>query len=88
VNSDQVFGLIMSAMFGVVLPVALVIGIPLGKAWARRLESGGSAQADPQALAELDHLRARMAELEERLDFTERVLAERRDQARLPGGDR
>jgi hypothetical protein len=35
---------------------------------------------------EADHTRARIAELEERLDFTERLLAQQRDASRLPAG--
>ena len=34
-------------------------------------------------LGELDHLNQRIAELEERVDFTERLLAQRHDEKRL-----
>jgi tetrahydromethanopterin S-methyltransferase subunit G len=37
-------------------------------------------------VADLDQLQHRVAELEERLDFAERLLAQRRDAERLPGG--
>ena len=66
----------------------------LGKAIARRIE--GKAGADPvqtdrieeleHRLAALEQERARVGELEERLDFAERLLAQRRDAERLPGG--
>lgn len=36
-----------------------------------------------ERLAELDQVQARLAEVEQRLDFTERLLAERRDAERL-----
>lgn len=59
---------------------------PIGKAYAERVRSKTHQMAppDPQVLAELDDLRAQVAELHERVDFTERLLAERRDQVQLP----
>jgi hypothetical protein len=65
---------------------AAFILYPIARAIARRLEGRGS---DPQLLQQVEELRDRMrdfdsvqhrvAELEERLDFTERLLAQRRD---------
>lgn len=63
---------------------------PIGKAIAKRI-TGDVATADQQPLlseemyAELDDLRARMAEMEERQDFAERLLAGGSDGARAPG---
>jgi hypothetical protein len=37
-------------------------------------------------LAELDDIRADLAELHERIDFTERLLAQREEQGKLPEG--
>jgi hypothetical protein len=64
---------------------------PLVRAWARRLEHG---VVSDDLMDELVHLRervaelegqgARVAELEERVDFTERLLTEARDTMRLP----
>jgi hypothetical protein len=49
---------------------------PLGQALAARI--GGSApdqvEIPPEMFAELDELRSRLAELEERVDFSERLL--------------
>jgi hypothetical protein len=87
VNADQHFALIMVVIFGVVMPVALAVGIPAGKAWARRLESGGPHAGEGETAAELHELRSRVAELEERLDFTERVLASHRESHQLGAGD-
>ena len=39
-------------------------------------------------LAQLDSVQARMFELEERLDFAERLLAQQREPVRLPEGQR
>jgi hypothetical protein len=43
------------------------------------------AVADPELLAEVDTLRTRLAEVEERLDFAERLLARSETQDQLPG---
>jgi hypothetical protein len=67
---------------------------PIAKAFARRLEGrygrqdGESAAelADLQTrVGEIDNLQTRMAELEERLEFAERLLATRREADQLPG---
>lgn len=61
------------------LATAAIMAGPVGKAVAQRL---GLRNAPPpqhelseQTLEELDQLRARVAELEERVDFSERLLA-------------
>ena len=74
-----------------IIAIAAVAGIalvlyPIAKALARRLEGRGVSQ---DLLQQVDELRERVrdleasqhrvAELEERLDFTERLLAQRRD---------
>lgn len=71
-----------------------VVLYPLARAIGRRLE--GKASIDPALsaeldrltgrLAEIDTLQHRVAELEERLDFTERLLAQQREPNRLGGG--
>ena len=67
---------------------------PLVRAYARRLEGSAPNAAMGEELkeinarlVELQQGQARMAELEERLDFAERLLAQgrERDPARLPG---
>jgi hypothetical protein len=59
---------------------------PIGKAYAERIRAKTHEMAppDPQLLAEIDDLRAQMSELHERVDFTERLLAERREPSQLP----
>jgi len=76
-----------------VIAVLCTVGMllwPLVRALARRLESGGrNAQLEGEldALRErLQHLeqsQARMGELEERVDFAERLLAQNREPDRL-----
>jgi hypothetical protein len=66
------------------IAVAVVLRGPVGKALAKRL--AGEADGQNEALLqELDEVRQRMGELEERLDFAERVLAQSEPAARLPG---
>lgn len=72
-----------------------IILYPLMKAIGRRLE-GRSAGADPALRAEVEQLRARLndvealqhrvMELEERVDFAERLLSQRREPQRLEKG--
>ena len=61
---------------------------PIGKAYAERIRAKTHelAPPDPQVLAELDDLRMQVAELHERVDFTERLLAERREAPPLSPG--
>jgi hypothetical protein len=61
------------------IAVAITSGIVLkgrlGEALAAQLNWDETSELDGEALAELDDLRARVAELEERQDFSERMLA-------------
>ena len=89
----------MSGPVFVIGLLALVTGFvlvfyPLMRAFARRIE--GRNQLDPAIhdeldqlrarVGEVDHLQQRVAELEERVDFTERMLAQRAAPERLPEG--
>jgi hypothetical protein len=56
---------------------------PLGEAIADRLR--GTAPPDPGVLDEIEGLKNRLAEVEERLDFAERLLAQTEQPERLPG---
>jgi hypothetical protein len=73
---------------------ALVLRGPIGKALAERIAgrravpgAGDPEQAEQleRTLADLEEMRHRVAELEERQDFTERVLAAHRAPDRLEG---
>ncbi len=83
--------------FGVMMSIMIAAGggyvvIALASAWAKRLERRGGA-ADPVLEGEVARLRdrvpelggaeERLAELEERLDFAERLLTDRGQPARL-----
>ena len=76
------------------LAAATVILWPLMRAFGRRLEGKSHADAAAlraeveqlqQRLGEVDHLHHRVAELEERIDFAERMLARPPSTAALPG---
>ena len=73
--------------------VVLILRGPVGRALARRID-GTAGQAEGISLAEAEELRhrvleleqqqVRLLELEERLDFAERLLANQPTQERLP----
>jgi hypothetical protein len=85
----QLGGAAIPIWFMTIGGAALVLRGPLGKAIARRLSgelppAGTAAELPEELYAELDELRARLGELEERQDFSERLLA-RRDEPPAAG---
>ena len=83
-KNSAVLGVFLLAIVGMLLR-------PLVVAWSRRL-GGTSISADVtrelddlrDRVAELEGSGARLQELEERVDFAERMLAQRADPAQLP----
>lgn len=80
---------LMGIVFMASAAAVLIFRGPVGRAIARRIE-GTSGQvegpdlADVQGrIAELEQRMLSVQELEERLDFTERLLAQQREQPRL-----
>ena len=81
---------IVMLIFFAVLAAGVAILYPIVRAIARRLEG---KQADPALRAEVEELRSRLyemeaqqgriAEIEERLDFAERLLAQGHERERL-----
>jgi hypothetical protein len=66
---------------------------PIGRAVARRLEGKGLSDSARQELdhlhervGELEQVEARLAELENRIEFSERLLARHRDSESRSGG--
>lgn len=82
--SPPEFILIMSIL-GSSVALVFFFAVPLRRAWLRKIE-GAAPAVDPEVLGELDHLRARVGELEERLDFAERLLARQPEAGALPPG--
>lgn len=67
--------------------VAFIAFSPIGKAIGERIRGAPVvAPVDPELMAEVDQLRQDVMELQERVDFTERLLAQHREEAKLPGG--
>ena len=59
----------------------------IGHAIADRLRGGAvSGATDPALVEEIDRLRQDVAELQERADFTERLLAKQREAPEISGG--
>lgn len=62
------------------IAAAIVLRGPVGQAMAKRIQGGAPSDLPPeQVLNELDELRGRISELEERADFSERLLAQNRE---------
>ena len=59
---------------------------PVGKALADRIR-GRIPSRDPELLAEVDALRAEVSELHERMDFAERLLAQRQESGKIGAGE-
>lgn len=92
-------GVVTEEVLFAIVVICILIGAvfilgPIARAMARRLEGRGGDAALQEELAglrdrmgEVDHLRERMLELEERVDFAERLLARPADAraAMLPG---
>lgn len=60
---------------------------PLGDAIARRIGGAGGHTESGSRDHEISELQTRVAELEERLDFTERVLLQERQSVQLREGE-
>jgi hypothetical protein len=80
--------LIPIALFFSVASVVILRG-PLGKALAERLTGRGPVEErdgeTTQLRAELEGVYQRLEDVEQRLDFTERLLTTQRDRDVLPG---
>jgi hypothetical protein len=86
--------MLADVLVSVALAVAMVkiFTSPIGAAIAQRIRRGPAPVElrldDPAVAAEMGHLHGRLAEVEERLDFAERLLAQARRADQLPGGAR
>ena len=82
--------ILLLGTFAVAWAGSFVLAGPIGKALAERI-SGRANDTVPAAeieacLAEVEQLRGRVLELEERVDFAERLLAQSGEAAPLPAG--
>jgi len=87
---NEVVPIIAAVVIILVVAVALrgILRSPVGEAIAERIRTrtqrrGSVGSDDPQRVAELEaqvsHLQGQVSELAERIDFAERMLAERRE---------
>ena len=81
-SPDQ--GVFIIAMVTVAWTFTRILRGPIGEALARKI--GGDRPSGAAPDGEVAELRARVAELEERLDFTERVLLQDRQAGELRQG--
>lgn len=70
-------------MFGGGGAMFLLAISPVGRAIADRIRRAAPADIEAEVYAELDGLRAEVSELQERVDFAERLLADQREQAHI-----
>lgn len=93
-NPNDVAPMVVMIVVAVSIAAILILRGPVGKAFARRLESGTARDAGLERRLEEMEARllaaeqgqARLEELEERVDFTERVLARDKPKASLERG--
>jgi hypothetical protein len=74
------------ALVALAIAMAKILTGPIGVALARRIRGGTRPAEDSAHVAEVEDLRGRLAEVEERLDFAERLLAQTREADQLHGG--
>jgi hypothetical protein len=96
IPASDIGAAIMGTIFIVAVAGTIVLRGPLGRGLARAIELGAGGGRPPQdetrvaqleqRVAELEAGQARVAELEERMDFAERLLARPDAAGRLPGG--
>ena len=60
---------------------------PVGRALAERIRGQAQPAHDPELLAVVDALRHDVAELHERVDFAERLLAQRQEPGKVGAGE-
>jgi hypothetical protein len=87
VNSDQTFAIVITLVVVTLLGFVKILRGPIGEAIGRRISG---SEATDESDRELSDLRARVAELEERVEFTERVLLQQpeRGPVHAEGGSR
>ena len=94
-ESGDIAGIVITTVITLAIAATVVLRGPLGRSLARAIELGAGGGRSPedearvaqleQRVAELEAGQARLGELEERLDFAERMLTRADAPARLPG---
>jgi hypothetical protein len=94
IPAGDIAPMVITTVLTVAVAGTIVLRGPLGRALARAIELGAGWQPQDDArmahleqrIAELEAGQARLVELEERVDFAERLLSRPDAAARLPGG--
>jgi len=92
IPAGDVAPIVITNVITVAVAVTVLLRGPVGKGLARAMEvgAGGPPTPDPRIdqlehrLAELEAAQGRLAELEERVDFAERLLTRNEAATRLP----
>jgi hypothetical protein len=84
---DDVIKIALLMLCGLGIPMGLYLGFRAAMATIRQMERPPAIAGalDEQTVAEFDRMRQELAELHERMDFAERLLAQKSDVERLPG---
>ncbi len=95
IDSGDLAGMVITIVITVAIAGTIVLRGPLGRALARAIELGAGGGRSPddearlahleQRMAELEAGQTRLAELEERVDFAERLLARSDVPVRIQG---
>jgi len=88
-NSGDIAGAVVVSILSISVAATVVLRGALGRALARRIEGVSGAVDDrvmqlEQRVADLEQAQTHMSELEERVDFAERMLARAEIADRLP----
>jgi hypothetical protein len=91
-NSGDIAGLVIGSVLVMSIAVTVILRGPLGSALSRRIEGTGGGVEDrvhylEQRVTDLEQAQARIPELEERVDFAERLLTRGESPDRQPAGE-
>ena len=92
-DPDAVGPMVAISVISISIALVLILRGPLGRALGRRLEGNSGPDADLQHRVEeletrllaAEQVEGRLAEVEERLDFAERLLASEKKSVQIPG---
>jgi hypothetical protein len=95
IPAGDVAPILVTSIITIAVAVTIILRGPFGKGLARAMELGAGAALPPeqegriaqleQRVADLESVHGRLTELEERLDFAERLLTRGETAARPPG---
>jgi hypothetical protein len=94
IPAGDIAPVVLTIVITIAVAATIILRGPLGKGLARAMEVGAGAAVNPehdarmaqleQRVTELESVHGRLAELEERVDFAERLLTRGETAGRLP----